>query len=180
MKQPTLSVRRLAEGGLIAALYAALTLAVPPLSYGLAQFRVSEMLTVLPLFTPAAVPGLAVGCVVSNLAGFAMGANLAGAWDILFGSLATLAAAALTYSLRNIRWFRLPVAATLPPVLLNAAVVGLELDIMLFGFSWKGYAAAAAYVAAGELLACTAGGLLLYWALTRTGAARAVFGSAAR
>ena len=60
-------LRRLAEGGLIAAMYAALTMALTFSSFGVVQFRVAEMLTILPIFTPAAIPGLAVGCLVANL-----------------------------------------------------------------------------------------------------------------
>mgnify|MGYP000847427029 FL=1 len=175
MNQQNVSLRRLAEGGLIAAIYTALTLAVPAASYGLIQFRVAELLTILPVFTPAAIPGLAVGCMVSNIAGLATGANLAGAWDILFGSLATLAAAWMTYGLRRIRIKGLPVAATLPPVIINAAVVGLELAFMLLGFSWVHYASAFLYVAAGQFLACTICGLLFYTALTRSGADKTIF-----
>ncbi len=169
------ALRRLAEGGLIAAMYAALTLAIPAASFGMGQFRVSEMLTILPVFTPAAIPGLAVGCVVSNIAGLAMGANVAGAWDILFGPLATLAAAVLTYAMRNIRFKGLPVLSTLPPVLLNAVVVGLELTVALFGFSWPVYGLCMLQVGLGQLAACTVCGLLLYAALSRSGAAKAVF-----
>ena len=169
------TLRRLAEGGLIAAMYAALTLAVPAASFGVGQFRVSEMLTILPVFTPAAVPGLTVGCLVSNIVGLAMGANVAGAWDILFGPLATLAAAALTYSMRNIRFKGLPLLSTLPPVLFNAVVVGLELTIALFGFSWPVYGLCMLQVGLGQLAACTVCGLLLCAALNRTGAAKAVF-----
>lgn len=169
-------LRRLVEGGLIAAMYAALTLAVPAASFGIAQFRVAEMLTILPLLTPAAVPGLTVGCFVSNLVGLSWGANAAGAWDILFGPLATFAAAWLTYYLRNVRWKGLPVAATFPPVVMNALVVGLELTLVLFpSFSWPLYAVNALQVGAGEMAACTVCGLLLYSALVRTGAAKAVF-----
>lgn len=146
-------LRRLAEGGLIAAMYAALTLAVPAAAFGAVQFRVSEMLTILPAFTPAAIPGLAVGCLVSNLVGLMMGANPAGAWDILLGPLATLIAALLTYRLRGAKIKGLPVLATLPPVLVNAVVIGL-----------------------GQLAACTVCGLVLYAALDRSGAAKLVFG----
>lgn len=171
------ALRRLAEGGLIAAMYAALTLAIPAASFGLAQFRVSELLTILPVFTPAAVPGLTVGCLVANLVGLMMGANLAGAWDILFGTAATLLAAVLTRRLRGLRWRGLPVLATLPPVLINAVVVGLELTLVLFpSFSLPLYALNMAQVAAGQLAACTVCGLLLFAALDRSGAARAVFG----
>lgn len=171
------ALRRLAEGGLIAAMYAALTLAIPAASFGLAQFRVSELLTILPAFTPAAVPGLTVGCLAANLVGLMMGANLAGAWDILFGTAATLLAAVLTRRLRGLRWRGLPVLATLPPVLINAVVVGLELTLVLFpSFSLPLYALNMAQVAAGQLAACTVCGLLLFAALDRSGAARAVFG----
>ena len=89
--------------------------------------------------------------------------------------LATLAAALLTYSLRNIRLKGLPLLSTLPPVLLNAVVVGLELTVALFGFSWPVYGLCMLQVGLGQLAACTVCGLLLYAALSRTGAARAVF-----
>lgn len=171
------TLRRLVEGGLIAAMYAALTLAIPAASYGPVQFRVAEMLTILPLFTPAAIPGLTVGCAVSNFVGLTMGANPAGAWDILFGSFATLAAAWMTYGLRNIKFKGLPVAATLPPVIMNAAVVGLELTLVYTKFTWAAYAVAALDVAAGEFAAATVCGLLLYAALERSGAAKAAFRS---
>lgn len=169
------TLRRLVEGGLIAAMYAALTLAIPAASYGPVQFRVAEMLTILPLFTPAAIPGLAVGCAVSNFVGLTMGANPAGAWDILFGSFATLTAAWMTYGLRRIKLKGLPIAATLPPVIVNAAVVGLELTLVYAKFTWAAYAVAALDVALGEFAAATVCGLLLYAALTRSGAAKAVF-----
>lgn len=55
------------QAALIAAIYAALTYAVAPLSFGATQFRISEALTVLPVFTPAAIPGLAVGCIIANI-----------------------------------------------------------------------------------------------------------------
>jgi len=78
------SVRRLCEAGLIGALYVALTLLLQPLSFGPLQVRLAEVLTILPVLTPAAVPGLAVGCAASNA--LCIAANPAGAWDILFGS----------------------------------------------------------------------------------------------
>ena len=173
------ALRRLVEGALIAAMYAALTLAVPAASFGLAQLRVAEMLTILPVFTPAAIPGLAVGCAVSNVVGLALGANLAGVWDVLFGSLATLAAAALTYALRDVKWRGLPVLATLPPVVFNAVVVGLELTLVLFGeFTLPLYLINALQVGVGQLVACTVCGLVLYAALDKSGAAKGLFGQA--
>lgn len=169
------ALRRLAEGGMIAAMYAALTLALAPVSYGLIQFRAAEILTILPVFTPAAIPGLAVGCVIANLYGLTIGANPAGAWDILFGSLATLAAAWLTYRLRNVKFKGMPVMATLMPVIFNAVVVGLELTILMYSFSWPAYLLCALYVAVGELLASTVCGLLFYGLLIRSGASKMLF-----
>ncbi len=175
MNQQRKSLRKLAEGGLIAALYTALTLSIPVASFGLTQLRVAEALTILPIFTPTAIPGLAVGCMVSNLFGLAMGANIAGAWDVLFGSLANLLAAWMTYSLRKFRIKKLPVLATLPPIIINAAVIGLELAVNIMGFTWLNYLTAALYVAAGQFVACCVFGLVLYSALNRSGAARGIF-----
>jgi len=168
-------LRKIAESAIIAAMYTALTLAIPTASYGLAQFRVAEALTILPVFTVSAIPGLAVGCMVSNIGGLAMGVNLAGAWDILFGSLATFAAAWMTYWLRNVKFKGLPVLATIPPVITNAVVVGLELALVLLGFTWMNFLTAFLYVGLGQLAACTICGLVLYTALERSGVRKVLF-----
>ena len=102
-------VRFVATTGVIAGLYTALTLVLAPFSFGLVQCRMSEALTVLAAYHPAAVAGLTVGCALSNMVGLAMGANAAGALDILVGTLATGLAAVLSYRLRSIRWGGLPV-----------------------------------------------------------------------
>ena len=148
-------VRTLAQAGLIAAMYAALTLLLPAPSFGIGQCRISEMLTILAVFTPSAIPGLAVGCLVSNLVGLGMGANPAGAWDLLFGPLATLAAALLTWRLRNLRVNGVPVLAALPPVVINAVVVGLELTLVSPVFTPQVLAINMLSVGIGQLLACT-------------------------
>lgn len=168
-------LRRVAQGGLIAAMYTVLTLILPVASFGQVQFRASEMLTILPVFTPAAIPGLAVGCFVSNLLGLTLGLNSAGAWDLVFGTAATLLAALLTYRLRDIRWKGLPVLSTLPPVLVNAVIVGLELSIMLFGFSWETYGLCMAWVALGQVGACMICGLALFAVLEKSGVSRRLF-----
>ena len=109
-------VRRLTIGAVIAAAYAALGLALMPISFGAVQFRLSEALCILPLFFPEAVPGLFVGCLLANLLGGL------GILDVVFGSLATLIAAWMSYRLRNY-----PLLAILPPVLVNAVIIGLVL-----------------------------------------------------
>ena len=108
------------RSAVIAALYAALTLALYPISFGAVQFRVSEALTLLPIVMPEAIPGLFVGCLVSNLIGSAT------PWDIIFGSLATLIAAILTYATR-----RTKILAAFWPVLCNTVIVGLVLALTL-------------------------------------------------
>ena len=108
------------RSAVIAALYAALTLALYPISFGAVQFRVSEALTLLPIVMPEAIPGLFVGCLVSNLIGSAT------PWDIIFGSLATLIAAILTYATRRNR-----ILAAFWPVLCNTVIVGLVLALTL-------------------------------------------------
>ena len=138
------------------------------------------MLTILAVFTPSAIPGLAVGCLVSNLVGLGMGANPAGAWDLLFGPLATLAAALLTWRLRNLRVKGVPVLASLPPVVINAVVVGLELTLVSPVFTLQVLAINMLSVGIGQLLACTVCGLLLHAALERSGAAAHLFGRRAR
>ena len=84
MKERHPEVLRLTQGAAIAALYVVLTLIFAPISFGPVQLRIAEMLTILPLFTSAAVPGLFIGCLLANLLGGAV------IWDVIFGSIATL------------------------------------------------------------------------------------------
>ena len=119
----TPSTRRIAFAGLLGALYAAVTVATASLAYGPVQFRIAEALTVLCCFTPAAIPGMVVGCMAANLASFVS------PWDFLIGSFATLLAAVLTWLLGRrleerplLRW-----AVPLPTVLCNALIVGAEI-----------------------------------------------------
>lgn len=110
------SVRSLCLSGIIAALYAALTLGFQAISYGPVQFRVSEAMTLLPVLFPEAIPGLTVGCLISNLFN-PMGATV---YDVVFGTLATLLAAVLTQRIKGSIWLR-----ALPPVVCNAVIIGL-------------------------------------------------------
>ena len=107
------NVRAMTRAALIAALYAALTLLLAPISYGELQIRIAEALTVLPIVLPEAVPALAVGCLLANVLG---GCTVL---DIVFGTLATLLAAICTRCLRS----RLRLASAMP-VLFNGVIVG--------------------------------------------------------
>ncbi len=136
-RKSRIPLRFLAEAAIIGAMYAALTILIPGGS-GQIQVRVSEALTVLAFFTPAAIPGLFAGCIIANIF---VGA---GPYDILFGSLATLAAALLTYKMPR------KYLAPLPPVIINAVVVALMFNISIQAplFVTMGF------VAFGELIAC--------------------------
>ncbi len=126
------------QAAIIAAVYAALTIALMPYSYGVMQVRVSEALTVLPFFTSAAVPGLFIGCIIANIVGGY------GIWDIVLGSTATLIAAYTSYKLKRKIW------VPLPPVIANALIIGTMLHYfldlpLLYCIGWVGL---------GELIAC--------------------------
>lgn len=110
------NVHFMTQAAMIAAIYTALTLALAPVSYGAVQFRVSEALCILPYFTPAAVPGLFLGCLISNGLGMAMGTTILA--DVVFGSLATLIGAWGSWMLRGSR--RL---VCLPPILSNTLII---------------------------------------------------------
>ena len=144
---------------LIAALYVVLTFVANAagLASGAIQLRLSEMLTILPLFTWAAVPGLAIGCVLANmLTGCAL-------WDIVFGSIATLLGALGTYYIGR----RKPVLGPVFPIVSNALIVPLVLQYVyeLEGSYWYFMAT----VGAGEIISCGVLGWLLYKALRSTG-----------
>ncbi|HHV31545.1 QueT transporter family protein [Caproiciproducens sp. LBM24188] len=165
MKAQLTKTQYLAQGAVIAAIYTVLTLlaATLNLAYGPVQFRFSEALTILPIFTPAAVPGLALGCLLSNL-----WSNY-GVADIVFGTLATLLATIGTRMVRNIRIKNIPILAPLPPVLFNAVIIGAEIAWFTpGGFLWAGFWSAFLSVGAGELVVCYALGLPLAAALEKT------------
>ena len=124
------------------------------LANGAIQVRFSEALTILPYFTPAAIPGLAVGCLLSNiLTGCAL-------YDIIFGTLATLLGAVGTYMLRRIKWL-----APLPPIIANTLIIPwvLMLVYQAPGTIWYFMLT----VGAGEIISCGILGMLLLFALNR-------------
>ena len=139
-------VLSLCIGGMIAAVYAALTLVLAPLSYGSVQIRFSECLTLLPILFPEAVPGLTVGCLLANLF------SPVGTVDILVGTLATLLAALGT------RYFRKHlIVSALCPVLSNGLLVG----IMLSSLYNLPLLATVGSVSLGELAAVAVGLILM-------------------
>ena len=145
----------LAQAGVIAALYIALTVVFAPFSFGEIQVRIAEALTILPAFTSAAVPGLYVGCLLGNILG---GAVLP---DVIFGSLATLLGALGTRALRSAHPFLAPV----PPIVANVLIVpwvlkyayAIDLPIPFMMLT----------VGVGEVISCGVLGMILYFALKK-------------
>lgn len=140
--------RSLVYGAMVAAIYAALTLLFSWISYGPVQFRISEALTLLPIFMPCSIPGLTVGCVIANLIGGY------GVYDIVFGSLATLLGAVGTRLLRN-----KPILAALSPVIANSIIVGSMLYFIVPNSGALFFNMLT--VGAGELVICLGLGLPL-------------------
>ena len=166
MKTQKWGIHFLTQSAIIAALYVVLTFissAMGLSGQNLIQFRLSEALTVLPFFTASAIPGLAVGCLLSNiLTGCAP-------WDIVFGSLATLIGAVGTYLLRKYRW-----AAAIPPIVSNTLIVPFVvyycygLDVTLAAYpTGAALLITAACVFLGELVCCGILGSLLQTALIK-------------
>ncbi len=148
--------RGIAIAAVIASLYVVLTYISSAfgLSNGAVQIRLSEALTILPVFSPYAIPGLFAGCLISNiLTGCAI-------WDIIFGSLATLLGAFFTYLLRKNKY--LPI---LPPIALNTIVIPL---VLMYAYSLEGsYIYFVFTVFAGELISCGILGFLLRKSLNK-------------
>ena len=158
MTKPKITTRQIALCGLIAAVYAAVTIATPFMAYGPFQFRIAEALCILPAFLPITSLGLFVGCLIANLF------STVSALDIIIGSAATLIAALWTSRCKK------PWMICLPPVVVNFVMVGAMLayvytpDAFLQGFLLMG-----AEVAFGELVVLYALGLPLTLYLRRSG-----------
>lgn len=153
----------LALGAIIAALYVALTYAqealIPGSTSMAVQFRISEALTMLCAFTPYAIPGVTVGCLLANLVS-------AGTLpvDMIFGTLASLLAAICMYKTRKLCVKGLPVLSALMPAIFNGVIVGAEIEIFFIDgpFNFVSFLTQAGLVALGEICVCFTLGLLLF------------------
>lgn len=153
------SARLVVLSALIAAAYAALTYlsAAFGLAYGEIQFRLSEALNVLAAFTPAAIPGLTIGCLLSNLMSpFPL--------DILFGTIATLFASVTIHLLSKAFKRSLPFVSILPPTAFNAVIVGLQATLFTpESTDLLAFIAVALSVAVGEIAVCGLLGVPLFY-----------------
>ncbi len=154
-KKKTFHVQFMAQSAMIAAIYVVLTVLFAPISFGQIQFRIAESLTILPAFTPAAIPGLFIGCLIGNILG---GAILP---DIIVGSIATLLGAIFTFLLRNhSKWL-----APLPPILSNTLLIPF---VLYYGYQiLLPIPFHMLTVGIGEVLSCGILGMIAYTALDR-------------
>lgn len=143
------------QAAMIAAIYVVLTFLFAPFSFGQIQVRIAESLTILPLFTPAAIPGLFIGCLIGNILG---GAILP---DIIFGSLATLIGALFTYLLRKQNKY----LGVVPPIVSNTLIIpfvlhygyGINLPVPFLMLT----------IGIGEVISCGVLGMIIYFALRK-------------
>lgn len=151
-KSAQFKVAFITQAAVIAALYVVLVIMFNYCSFGPIQFRIAEALKILPYFTPAAIPGLFVGCLLSNILG---GAAI---WDIIFGSIATLIGAIGTYALRKNKWL-----APLPPIIANTLIVPF---VLRYAYGSEGvFAMFFVTIGASEFIVCGVIGMLLLFAL---------------
>lgn len=153
----------IAQGAVIAALYITINylqeVLFPTTTSMPVQFRLAEILTITAVFSSSAIYGLAIGCLISNIINVGVLPL-----DMLFGTVASFLAAYLIYQLRGIKWFTLPVLASLMPVLCNGIIIGAELELFYIQgqFHLESFLIQAGLVAIGEFVVCVLLGLPFY------------------
>ena len=157
MKNRDPKVLGITQGAVIAALYVVLTLVFAPISFGPVQVRIAEALCIMPMFTPTAIPGLFIGCLLANLIGGGI------ILDVIFGSIATLIGAVFGYMLRSNRWL-----VPIPAVLANALIVPF---VLKYGYGVADIAIPILMVQIliGEIAGCYVLGELLCTAIQKHG-----------
>lgn len=157
-----LSLKRLIRISVIACIYVVICLVTTQLSFGPIQVRLSESLTMLSVFTPEAIVGVTIGCFLSNMLASAP-------IDIVIGTAATLVSAVLTFHLRKIRLKKLALIPSIPPVVINAVVIGVELTLLYYPKSirvsvvWMNILT----VGLGQIISCSVVGVLLVFLIEK-------------
>ena len=177
MENTQKSLRYIVTGAMIAALYAGLTYAqnfiLPGTATMAVQFRVSEALNTLALFTPAAIPGLTIGCIIANIYSIGSGLPL----DMIFGSAATLGATVCMWLMRNVRIGKYPLFAMIMPAVWNGVIIGWEIEHFFIDgpFTMIGFATQGGLVALGELAVMLTLGTILYFVILKRGLDKKLF-----
>lgn len=166
--------KRMVRCALIAAVYVVLCLVLQPFSYGAVQVRIAEALCLLPVFGAEYIVGVTLGCFLANLFGSTI-------MDVIFGTTATLLACLVTWRLRHVRIKGLAIPASLPPVLFNAVIVGIEISVFFTDPSvvsaplWLLCVSNGISVGIGELISCTVVGVALVKLIESNRALQRVF-----
>lgn len=165
------NLRKILISATIAGIYAALTFALMPISFGPINFRISEALTLLPFFSPYAVAGVTLGCLISNIL------SPYGIIDMVLGTLATFIAALLTYYIGKSKLKFKKLLAPLPPVIVNAVVVGFLINLTLLkgksgsitsiSLNKEALLSTMFMVGLGEFIVCYFVGLPLVWGIEK-------------
>lgn len=169
-----MNTKRLVRAAMVAAIYVVLCLVLAPFSYGAIQVRIAEALCLLPVFGAEYIIGVTLGCFLANLFGSTI-------IDVIFGTLATLLACLVTYRLRNLRIKGLAIPASLPPVLFNAVIVGIEITVFFTDYSamsaplWLLCLTNGITVGIGELVSCTVLGVALVKLIESNTALKQIF-----
>lgn len=169
-----MNTKRLVRAAMVAAIYVVLCLVLAPFSYGAVQVRIAEALCLLPVFGAEYIVGVTLGCFLANLFGSTI-------LDVVFGTLATLLACLVTYKLRNVRIKGLAIPASLPPVLFNAVIVGVEITLFFTDYRamsapvWLLCLGNGISVGVGELISCTVLGVALVKLIESNAALKRVF-----
>lgn len=170
MRNTSIGVKKMVRAAVITAVYVVLCVVFAPISVGPMQVRVSEALTLLCIFGPEAIVGVTLGCFLSN-------ALLSMPLDMVIGTAATLLAGIVTYKLRDVRWKGLAIPASVPPVVFNAVIVGVELTILYTPAPRQTvvYLFNMLTVGAGQLISCSVLGVLLVWVIEKQPALKKMF-----
>jgi len=157
------NTKKLTNQAMIAAIYTVLSVALSAISFGTVQIRISEALTLLPIFSFTNIWGVTIGCFITNLIGFFTGAKILGSLDMIFGTFATFSAAVCSYLLRNIKIKDIPLLSVVPPIAFNAVVIGWELCMLINNGSFSPviFWAQAISVGIGQMLSCGVIGLMM-------------------
>lgn len=148
---------------MVAAVYTAISFAVPVLSFGPLQIRFAEVLCILAIFDKKYILGVSLGCLLTNYIGAMMGLNLLGYADVIFGTFATYVSVEFIWRLRHVKYKGFPLLSMLMPCVVNGVIIGAELAWVIFPSSFlSAWIIQGFYVFMGEFVACVVIGWLIF------------------
>ena len=148
---------------MIGSIYVAVSLVIPFIQFSSMQFRIAEIMNIFPLFSKRYIPGVTLGCIITNFIGAYMGVNVLGYLDIFVGGLATFISLYLVYLFRKIKICNLPILSVMMPVVINALFIGAELAyVFMPNEFYLGLLINGFQIFVSQFIVCVILGLLLY------------------